>query len=127
MSSFGYSAAAREQMSWPNRLICPVESQEGTMSTKVQRILNSLHLSPIDFSLPRTPELSWEAEELERQLQSKLNLPLRYYRGRDHASSSGAIGDEVIGLRKDRMVESIEEFGSKLKSEPFCHIEHFSR
>jgi hypothetical protein len=87
----------------------------------------SLHLSPIDSSLPRTPELSWEAEELERQLQSKLNLPLRYHRGRDHAGSSRAIGDVVIGLRKDRMVEGVEELGSKLNIEPVCHIEYFSR
>lgn len=97
------------------------------IGAKVRRILHSPQLSPKDSSLPRTPELPWEAEELERQLQSKLNLPLRYHRGRDHAGSSRAIGDVVIGLRKDRMVESIEELGSKLKSEPFCHIEHFSR
>src|ERR1035437_3844762 len=97
------------------------------IGTKVQRILNSPPLSATDSSLPRTPELPWEAEELERQLQSKLNLPLRYHRGRDHASSSRAIGDVVIGLRKDRVIEGVEKLGPKLKIEPVCHIEHFSR
>ena len=97
------------------------------LGTEVRRILNSPHLSPTGSSLPRTPELPWEAQELERQLQSKLNLPLRYHRGRDHAGSSRAIGDVVIGLREDRVVEGVEEFRSKLNSEPFCNVEHFSR
>src|SRR6516225_1862310 len=65
--------------------------------------------------------------ELEVKLQSKLNLPLRYYGGRNHARSPGSIGDEGVRLRKHSMVERVEEIGSKLKIDLFRQIEVFSR
>jgi hypothetical protein len=67
-------------------------------------------------SLPWTREsplhgsTAFQLRWLEFQLQGKLYLTLRYHGRRDHAGLAGTIGDEWFRLRKDGVIQGIEEF-----------------
>src|SRR5437764_1505787 len=52
---------------------------------------------------------------LKVQLKSELNLSLRYHYVGDDARRAGSIRNESIRLLKHRMVEGIEELGTKLQ------------
>src|SRR5581483_5017515 len=60
---------------------------------------------------------SGRAETLELQLQGKLSLPLGNDRGRDHPGRSRTIGNVVIRLSEDRMVEGVKELRAKFEAD----------
>src|ERR1700722_4427075 len=63
------------------------------------------------------------ATRLELQLQRELNLALRNHRRCNHARSAGSIGNVVIGLRKDGVVEGVKELCAKLETNLLGDVE----
>jgi hypothetical protein len=53
---------------------------------------------------------------LEGVLQTKLDLAHRDCDRRDHTRGAWSVIDEVVRLRKVRMVQSVEKFRAELKS-----------